>query len=64
MADRLGRGGGGIEVLTDKDQSKINEKAIKQWQKSIKVKLVFREDKIDNTLVRQIKKRKRLKSIN
>ena len=64
MADRLGRGGGGIEVLTDKDQSKINEKAIKQWQKSIKVKLVFREDKIDITLVRQIKKRKRLKSIN
>ena len=64
MADRLGQGGGGIEVLTDKDQSKINEKAIKQWQKSIKVKLVFREDKIDNTLVRQIKKRKRLKSIN
>ena len=61
MANRLGRG---MEILTDKDQSKINEKAIKQWQKSIKVKLVFREDKIDNTLVRQIKKRKRLKSIN
>ena len=61
MANRLGQG---MEILTDKDQSKINEKAIKQWQKSIKVKLVFREDKIDNTLVRQIKKRKRLKSIN
>ena len=61
MANRLGQG---MEILTDKDQSKINEKAIKQWQKSIKVKLVFREDKIDNTLVRKIKKRKRLKSIN
>jgi len=27
-----------VEAVTDKDQSKINEKEIKQWQKSIKVK--------------------------